>query len=78
VTEYGTKSSAVRRILDDPDWAAWSDGQIAQRLGCARTLVTHLRTPAAVGARIYVTRWGTQSTMNIARIRDRNKTGVPA
>jgi hypothetical protein len=66
------KRRAVLRMLDDAEWAAWSDREIARRCGVNHEMVGKLRpAPLAVSAsepRTYITKHGTVSQMNVTRI----------
>lgn len=67
------KRRAVMRLLDDPEWAAWSDREIARRCSVDHKFVGKLRPPAVTGkilseARTFTTRHGTVAVMDTARI----------
>lgn len=70
------KRRAVLRLLNDPEWVAWSDREIARACRVSGPLVATLR-PAQVTAnscseppteRTYTTRHGSVATMNTAAI----------
>ena len=70
------KRRAVLRLLNDPEWSAWSDREIARHCRVDGKTVAGLR-PAPVTAdfrseppaeRTYTTRHGTEATMNTANI----------
>lgn len=71
------KRRSVMTLLADPEWAAWSDREIARRCVVSYELVRQHRPKPSVtvnsdsetaAPRTYVTRHGTVSTMNTARI----------
>jgi hypothetical protein len=80
---HDDKRSAVQRLLDDAEWAAWSDREIARRCRVSRKLVGTLR-PAPVtvssdseaAARTYTTKHGATATMNTAAV-GRPGAGIP-
>lgn len=59
------KRRAVLILLGDPEWAHWSDSEIARRCRVSHPFVAKLRpvTGNVSGERTYVTRHGTISTM---------------
>lgn len=65
------KRRAVTRLLSDPEWAGWSDREIARRAAVSDHLVADVRSSLrefAVSERTYTTKHGTQATMNTAAI----------
>lgn len=76
----GYKRRAVTRLLDDPEWAAWSDREIATRCGVTHPFVSKLR-PSGNGFQIdrprLVERGGKTFEQNTARI-GRAPTPAPA
>lgn len=62
---------AVERLLSDPEWASWSDREIARRCVCSHTLVARMRPEILTGnvasERTYLTRHGTQATMKTGK-----------
>lgn len=67
------KRRAVLRLLNDPEWSAWSDREIARRCGVGHPLVASLRPRPVTGIpsseqRTYTTRHGTTAVMNTAAI----------
>ncbi|GLK71277.1 hypothetical protein GCM10017643_13920 [Ancylobacter dichloromethanicus] len=73
----GDKRRAVLRLLDDAEWAAWSDREIARRCGVGADMVGKLR-PAPIlsvsdsmpqPARTFIhPKTGRPAQMNVARI----------
>ena len=68
------KRRAVIRLLEDSEWSAWSDREIARRCNVSRELVGDIR-PVTVrndsentAEKTYTTKHGTTATMNTARI----------
>lgn len=79
------KRRAVLRLLNDPEWSAWSDREIARHCRVDGKTVAGLR-PAPVTAdfrseppaeRTYTTRHGTEATMNTANIGRRAEHAAP-
>lgn len=67
------KRQAVMTMLNDPEWAQWSDREIARMCNVSHEYVRSLRPVVMTvnvdsDKRIYNTRWGTPSTMNTASI----------
>lgn len=69
------KRQAVETLLADPEWAAWSDNEIAKRCGVGNHLVADVKksltlfSPSEEPAeRTYTTKHGTKATMNTANI----------
>lgn len=68
------KQRAVLRLLSDPEWAAWSDREIARHCRVSPPLVATLRPAVTVNSysepaeRIFTTRHGTTATMNTGSI----------
>lgn len=66
------KRRAVATLLSDPEWAAWSDREIARQCGVSNTFVSAQRGALTVNVdsedRVYTSRHGTQAVMNTARI----------
>jgi hypothetical protein len=70
---WADKRKAVGTLLGDPEWARWSNNEIAKRCHVSQTFVSSLRGQLAVTSnvgseRIYRTKHGTAGTMNITRI----------
>ena len=68
------KRRAVETLLNDPEWVAWSDREVARRAGVSQPFVSALR-PAVTDngyqldqPRTYTTKHGTQATMQTAGI----------
>ena len=65
------KHRAVETLLNDPEWAAWSDREISRRAGVGHPFVSSLR-PMSLESdsseRTYTTKHGTQATMQTAAI----------
>jgi hypothetical protein len=70
---------AVLPLLRDPEWAAWSDHEIARRCGVSQSLVTRARPPVTdakhqldrqrlLEVRTYRDKHGNTTTMNTAGI----------
>lgn len=75
------KRRAVMRLLDDPEWGAWSDREIARRTHTSNTFVSKLRASLTVNVdseneeRTYTTKHGTTAKMqtgNIGKATERN------
>lgn len=67
------KRRAVMALLNDEEWAQWSDSEIARRSGVHQTTVGRIRADASpmqnIGEeRTYTTKHGTQATMQTAGI----------
>lgn len=64
------KRRAVMTLLQDAEWARWSDREIARRAGVHHDLVGGLRKSLAETAseRTYTTKHGTTATMSVANI----------
>ena len=69
------KRRAVLALLNDPEWAGWSDGEISRRCAVSQPFVSKLRpapiTPNVMSdraERTYVNRYGSVSTMQTANI----------
>ncbi|MCC7275806.1 MAG: hypothetical protein IT561_24260 [Alphaproteobacteria bacterium] len=62
------KRRAVMALLDDPEWAAWSDGEISRRCAVSQPFVGKLRPAITQNVlsepRSFVTRHGTVSTIS--------------
>lgn len=74
------KRRAVQMLLDDPEWSAWSDREIARRCSVSNTFVSKLR-PATVNvdstaAEHTYTRAGQTQTMNTSNIGQRRGVGA--
>jgi hypothetical protein len=56
VSEYGSKGVLVRMMLEDEEWAAWSDAEIARHAGVCKSLVSLVRksTTTAPDERLYI------------------------
>lgn len=84
------KRRAVMTLLNDPEWATWSDGEIAKQCGVNQTTVSGYRRSLMENLsekpaeRVYTTKHGTQATMkttNIGKAKDaaeRPATEIPA
>jgi hypothetical protein len=77
------KRRAVTVLLSDPEWAAWSDREIARRCGVHHDLVARLRPPPSLAenasepaSRTYTTKHGTQAQMRTTNI-DRRTEAKP-
>lgn len=64
------KRRAVLILLDDPEWSAWSDSEIARRAHVSHTFVAKMRpvTCNVSSERTFTTKHGTISTMDAAAI----------
>ncbi len=66
------KRRAVLTLLGDPDWAAWSDREIARRCTVSSTFVGSLRPRVTANVdsevRTFTSRHGTESTMRVSAI----------
>lgn len=64
------KRKAVQALLDDAEWALWSDREIAKRAGVHHQLVANLRSSLDDHpvSRNYTTRHGTTATMDTGNI----------
>jgi hypothetical protein len=66
------KRRAVETLLSDPEWATWSDREIARRCGVSDKTVAPLRPRVTAEIpqleRTYTTKHGTQATMQTASI----------
>lgn len=64
------KRRAVLTLLNDGEWAKWSDGEIARRCFVSQPFVSKLRpaTQNVMSDRTYTTKHGTVATMNTAAI----------
>ena len=51
------KRRAVALMLDDPEWAGWSDRKIAKWVGCSNTLVSQMRPKPTVNIDTPADRW---------------------
>lgn len=78
------KRRSVQRLLEDEEWAAWSDREIARRCSVDHKFVGKLRPdlvtgdiPSDAASRTFTTRHGTVAKMDTARI-GRAPTPAPA
>lgn len=63
------KRRAVLNLLQDNEWKAWSNAEIARRCNVSHKLVNELRSlEPGPSERTYTTRHGTTATMNTANI----------
>lgn len=65
------KRRAVLTLLNDPEWAKWSDREIARRADVSNQFVSNLRPASTVNVdseRTYTTKHGTTATMNTSAI----------
>lgn len=67
------KRRAVLILLDDAEWSAWSDREIARRCAVSDRFVNNLRASVTANGsqsetRTYTTRHGTTATMDVAAI----------
>jgi hypothetical protein len=64
------KRKAVQTVLDDPEWAQWSDKEIARRCMVGHPLVASMRpvTGSSSGERTYATKHGTTARMKVGGI----------
>jgi hypothetical protein len=79
------KRRAALTLLNDPEWAKWSDSEIARRCGVSHPFIGNVRrevspeTVTGEGSRTYTTRHGTTATMNVGGINaDRITEAAPA
>ena len=74
------KRIAVGKLLQDPEWAKWSDCEIARRCKVSDVFVGRLRdslTPNVRSERSYITKHGTVAAMNITAVGRRQKEATP-
>ena len=69
------KRRAVLRLLEDAEWSAWSDSEIARRTSVSHTFVSAIRPSVTCNVasekpieKTYTTKHGTTSTMNTTNI----------
>ena len=66
------KRQAVMTLLNDPEWAKWSDGEIARHCRVSQPFVSGLRKSSLITVmseeRVYTDRWGNINTMNTENI----------
>lgn len=64
------KRNAVRCMLSDEEWNTWSNTAIANQCGVSHTFVNNMRSSLETvsSERTYITKHGTQATMNTANI----------
>lgn len=66
------KRRSVLTLLNDKEWSAWSDGEIAKRCAVSREYVNRLRPTVTcdqvTSERSYVTKHGSVATMNVSAI----------
>lgn len=67
------KRRAVETLLNDPEWAQWSDREIARRCAVSHDFVSRMRSLSsddsdAAPTRTYTDRYGNTSTMNVSNI----------
>jgi hypothetical protein len=65
------KRRAVMRMLEDAEWSAWSDKQIANACKVSQPFVSSIRpsvTYNVISEKKYTTKHGTTATMNTAKI----------
>lgn len=65
------KRNAVLMLLNDPEWARWSDREIARRCGVSHNFATDIRKSLSSDdsdERTYTDRYGNVTTMNTANI----------
>ena len=65
------KRRAVKTLLEDPEWSKWTNVAIAKACGVAESFVRKLKKEANIeqsDVRTYITKHGTQSTMNVSKI----------
>jgi ParB-like nuclease domain len=73
------KHKAVTTLLEDAEWGGWSNREIARHCGVSEHLVRSLRPSRSDdGQRTYLTKHGTEATMNTSRIGARAATTAPA
>lgn len=77
------KRRAVVKLLDDAEWAAWSDHEIARHCAVGHHLVAKYRKELAAltgtspsDTRLVTTRHGTITTMNTAAINEERRAGA--
>lgn len=58
------------RLLEDEEWSAWSDREIARRCAVSNNFVSSLRPSLSTvdSEKTYTTKHGTTATMNTERI----------
>jgi hypothetical protein len=77
------KRQAVQTLLEDDEWGAWSDREIARQCGVSNDFVSRLRRDSLSSndsqpvQRTYTTRHGTEATMNTSNIGQSTKDQVP-
>ena len=78
------KRRAVQTLLDDAEWGAWSDNELARRCAVSVSFVGDVRrahySPAIVTdphARTVTTKHGTTTTMNTANVGKKSKPAEP-
>jgi len=66
----GDKERAVKKLLGDPEWVNWSNGEIARQCRVSVTPVARLRLSLSFNdsERFYTTKHGTTAVMNTANI----------
>lgn len=68
------KRRAVETLLTDEEWGGWTDNDIAKKCGVSQPFVSQVRkdpsliTVISEESRSYITKHGTESRMNVARI----------
>jgi hypothetical protein len=66
------KQNAIRMLLKDPEWSAWSDSEIARRCAVNQSTVSRARAVLSpmqsISERTYTTKHGTTSTMSVSNI----------
>ena len=78
---WADKRKAVGVLLDDPEWAKWSDFTIAQKIGCSDEFVRKIRKerePEKKPATKTVSRGGTEYEMKTESIGKKAPTKAPA
>jgi len=73
------KRRAVQRLLDDHEWAMWSDREIARRCGVSDHLVASLRDSGRenLASRKYVTRHGTVGERKLTSSKPQDQKELP-
>jgi len=72
------KRKAVLTLLNDAEWTAWADREIARICGVGHQMVAPIRSSLVVttSERTYTTRHGTTATMNVENIGKRRQVTV--
>lgn len=74
------KRRAIARLFEDPEWARWSDREIARRLHVDGKTVATMRPKATAetrSERVFVNRHGSTSTMDVTNLSTRGASESP-